>query len=83
MDQQEFHDYIYGHDDYQFNLKVVNQVRKNIGVKQLEPKKVSCLKCETKFDSWDASNNRVCTSCKGTNRYIIENSINWYNNMDV
>ena len=56
------------------NLRVVNRVRKQLGLPKIVAKKVKCLGCEKEFISRNYPNIRLCKSCK--DRYCWREGFN-------
>ena len=53
----------------QSELDEINCLRRSEGLPPIEPAIVSCLRCDTKFESWDKRNNRICSECKNSDEY--------------
>jgi len=45
------------------NLDVINFGRKSNGMHILEKERVSCLKCDVKFETYHKRTNRICHEC--------------------
>lgn len=50
-------------------LLAINALRKEEGLPPIEPGTVTCLRCDTDFESWDKRNNRICDACKKDDDY--------------
>lgn len=54
-------------DETDEDTKQVQDLRKISGLPKYKPGKVSCLKCDKEFKSWDVRLKRICGSCSNIN----------------
>jgi Zn finger protein HypA/HybF involved in hydrogenase expression len=50
--------------EWQNQLRAINETRRNVGMKELEKVERQCLRCDFKFTSWQRDV-RLCYNCRG------------------
>jgi len=51
------------------NFKASQRLRKELGLRLLEPKNIPCIRCGKVFYSYDVRLNRMCPDCRKISEY--------------
>ena len=48
----------------EMTVEEINELRSQFDLPPLKPGRVTCLRCDREFESWDVASNRICRTCK-------------------